>query len=73
MYTYLVRINESVNIVEAASFGKVFHHDHNNVHNKIKEHKGVYIEQERERASLIVSATNEAPLQALLCVWTYYT
>ena len=44
MYTYLVRINESVNIVEAASFGKVFHHDHNNVHNKIKVHKGVYIE-----------------------------
>ena len=49
MYTYLVRINESVNIVEAASFGKVFHHDHNNVHNKIKVHKGVDIAGERER------------------------
>ena len=60
MYTYLVRINESVNIVEAASFGKVFHHDHNNVHNKIKVHKGVDIAGEREEPSLIVSVANEA-------------
>jgi hypothetical protein len=55
MYTYLVRINESVNIVEGckhgsqAGFTEVFHHDHNNVHNKIKVHKGVDIAGERER------------------------
>ena len=69
MNIVVIIVYESVNKVLVALSSC----DHNNVHNKIKVHKGVYIEQERERASLIVSATNEAPLQALLCVRTYYT
>ena len=43
-----------------AGFTEVFHHDHNNVHNKIKVHKGVDIAGEREEPSLIVSVANEA-------------
>ena len=45
-----------------AGFTEVFHHDHNNVHNKIKVHKGVDIagEREREEPSLIVFVANEA-------------